>query len=69
MNAETVEYCIAYAKRHGCMVTSEASKELAAIESALRDTLLALRECVKHVDMVHIAELDMAERAEAAACR
>ena len=44
--------------------TDELAAQLATVRSALTTTLLAMRECAKHIAMVHIAELDMAENAE-----
>ena len=42
----------------------EARAQLATVKQALMTTLIAMRECAKHVQMIHIAELDIAENAE-----
>lgn len=36
----TIEYCIKYAMRHGCMVTSEAAAELAAAQRTIDEARL-----------------------------
>ncbi len=45
-------------------LAENAAQEVICLRSALRDTLTTLRACVKVLDVVHVAELDLAESAE-----